>query len=152
MVRSNHTFKAHMYREPRPVASKRSTACFKHLQLQDCYRLDMLQPALLKMPISHTAVRAVTVVSSIARAPHMQLRCVLVSLDPASASPAKPLRSTTGRWMHDASAFAVTPETKLHRPTDLEEEGLGLVDWIARPSPSPPPLFPGWRDVHSGVE
>jgi hypothetical protein len=43
--------------------------------------------------------------------------------------------------MHDASAFAVTPETKLHRPTDLhacvkeeeeeeeeEEEGLGLVD------------------------
>ena len=58
--------------------------------------------------------------------------------------------------MHDASAFAVTLETKLHRPTDLqacvEEEGLGLVDWIARPSPSPLPLFPGWRDVHSRVE
>ena len=36
--------------------------------------------------------------------------------------------------MHDASAFAVTLETKLHRPTDLqacvEEEGLGLVDWM----------------------
>ena len=62
----------------------------------------------------------------------MQLRCVLVSPDPASASLAEPPRSTTGRWMHDASAFAVTLETKLHRPTDLqacvEEEGLGW--WI----------------------
>jgi hypothetical protein len=127
----------------RSLAGRR-TAGFKQLQLHDCCRHAMLCCSLhfsRRQSVSHRAVRAVTVML-VVRAPQMQIRCVLVLPDPASASPAEPPCSTTGKWVHDASAFAVTPETKSHRPTDLhacvEEEPWrrGWVWWIARPTVS----------------
>jgi hypothetical protein len=167
MARSNHAMHSNdeSIEKPRPFAG-RTPHCRFQTSCSCTIVVAMLCCSLhfsRRQSVSHPAVRAVTVVLS-NRGRH---RCN--SGECWCCPTLRPRVCLTHQLSHHAARQAggcttrphsqsVTPETKLHRPTDLHAcvEERRRRGWVGfgglRDRPSPPPLVPGRRDVHSRVE